>query len=81
MADFRFELNRAGVRELLLSQGVADLLEDTAQGRLPPGCRTDPQAGRNRRNVRIVTETAEAYRDNLENNTLLKAIGGKGGSQ
>ena len=74
MAKFRFALNRAGVRELLLSGGVRDMLVDTAEGRLPPGCRTDPRAGRNRQNVRIVTETAEAYRDNLENNTLLKAV-------
>lgn len=70
----KFELNTEGVRELLLSQEVADMLESEAHSRCPDGCIVDVKAGQNRINARIVVDTKEAEKDNLENNTLLEAI-------
>ena len=77
MAEVRFELNRKGVRELLRSEEVQQMLAGKAQRRMPDGCKVDTQAGKNRANARITAVTDEARRDNLKNNTLLKAIGGK----
>lgn len=51
------------------------MLVSEAQSRAPEGCTVDAMAGKNRANARITAATPEAVRDNLENNTLLKAIG------
>lgn len=69
-----FELNTAGVRELLQSSGAASVCEDIAEARCPLGCVVNTVVGKNRVNVRIVAETDEAIKDNLNNNTLLGAI-------
>lgn len=70
----KFELDTAGVRALLLSNEVASMLSAEASARCPDGCVVDVKAGQNRINARIVTDTPEAYQDNLDNNTLLQAI-------
>lgn len=72
----KFELNREGVRELLRSQEMLDMVMQVAQERCPEECVVDGYVGQNRVNARISTATDEAYLDNLSNNTLLKAIGG-----
>lgn len=77
MAKVKVELNHAGVRELLLSDGVRDMLEEEAQRRCPEGCTVDVQPGRNRQVARIKTATRGAYYQNFKDNRLLKAIGGK----
>lgn len=69
-----FELNREGVRELLRSDEVTAMLEAEARARCPEGCSVNTYTGKNRANAEITTKTAEAYRANLENNTLLKAL-------
>lgn len=75
--QIKFELNRAGVGEILKSQAVVDVLRDTAQAHCPEGCVVSVYTnGRSRANASIGTATEEAYQDNLDNNTLLKAIGG-----
>lgn len=75
MSKVRFELNRAGVRELMQSREMinalisyADKISDAA------GDGYDTYVGRNRANVSVRTMTKEAYQDNLENNTLEKVI-------
>ena len=78
MSKVRFELNRAGVRDLLQSQGVQDLLRAEASGRAPEGCEVDVLVGSNRANARITAVTEQAIRDNYRENTLLKALGGGG---
>ena len=72
-------LNRSGVRtDLLQSQATADFCEKVASNivaGLPDGYAVEKvYTGRNRINVGIKAETYDAYRDNLENNTLLKAV-------
>lgn len=75
---FRFELDREGVRELLRSGEVLEMLEREAESRvasLGAGYTTDSYIGQNRCNVRIMAESEEAIRENLESNTLLQVIG------
>lgn len=76
----KFELNRAGVRELLRSQEMLDMITQVAQERCPEECVVDGYIGTNRVNARITTDSDEAYLENLSSNTLLKAIGGEGGA-
>lgn len=71
-----FELNTDGVGELLKGSAVQELLRAEAQSRCPSGCVVDVHVGKNRANASIGTETEEAKADNLENNTLIKTIGG-----
>jgi len=78
MGNVRIELNRAGVRELLLSNEILAVCEKVADGvamRAGEGYGVNVFHGRNRVNAEVQAETAAAYRDNLKNNTLLKALG------
>lgn len=74
MALKKFELNRAGVRQLLRSQEVAQMLLAEAEARCPEGCEADVRVGRNRVTARIKTVTAAAYWDERKNHTLSEAI-------
>ena len=79
MAKTKFELNRAGVRELMLSDEMRSGLEDIANGvlgRLGDGYSTETYQGRNRINVEVKADTYQARRENAENNTILKAVQG-----
>ena len=79
MSKVKFELNRAGVRELLQSQEMASICLNYANGvqsRAGNGYEVSTFVGRNRVNASVYAETAEARRDNYDNNTLLKALGG-----
>ena len=82
MSKVKVVLNTAAVRALLLKgDGIMAECEKQAEAiarRAGNGYATDPYAGRNRGNVSVYPESREAKRDNLRNNTLLKAIrGGK----
>lgn len=78
MSDkLRFELNWAGVRELLRSSEIQAVLEAEAASRaaaLGDGYTTNARVGQNRVSVRIVAESREAREENLRDNTLLTAI-------
>lgn len=77
MSNIKIELNSAGVRNLLRSGEITAVLSSEANSRasaLGPGYSVNTYTGRNRANAEIVAETEEAIRDNLENNTLLRAI-------
>ena len=75
MSDFKFALNRAGVRELMQSQEMQDVLvEFASQVAERAGDGYDVYIGVNRANVSVVTATEEAAADNLDHNTLEKAI-------
>lgn len=79
MSKVRFELNRAGVRELLRSPEAANICRSYAvgvQSRAGEGYEITTYTGRNRANASVHAETYEARKDNYENNTLLKALGG-----
>lgn len=74
----KVELNSEGVRQLLKSQEMMDVcasLADRAAGTLGEGYETSTYVGTNRVNVSITAATYKARRDNLQNNSLLKAIG------
>ena len=78
MSKVRFELNRAGVRELLKSQEAMNVCKTYAtaiQSRAGDGYEVDTYIGRTRANASVYAATYKARKDNYENNTLLKARG------
>ena len=79
MAKYRIELNREGVKELLKSPEMEALCRSLAEpiaGRAGGGYEVTTRTGKTRVNASVHAATEEAYRDNLKNNTLLKAVGG-----
>ena len=79
MSKVKFELDRAGVRELLQSSAIAGVCLNYAngvRGRAGEGYEVTTYVGRNRVNASVHAATYEARKDNYDNNTLLKALGG-----
>lgn len=79
MSKAKFELNRAGVRQLMQSQEMMNICRDYAnevRARAGDGYEVTTYTGRNRVNASVHAETYEARKDNYEHNTLLKALGG-----
>lgn len=78
MAKVRIELNEAGVRDELLKspqiQAVCMGYANRIQAKCGAGYSINTHTGPNRVNVMVYAETKEAIKDNLENNTLLKAL-------
>ena len=73
----KVELNSDGVRELLQSAEMAAICREQAQAianRAGDGYSVSTYTGATRVNASVITETIEAMRDNLKNNTLLKAV-------
>ena len=75
----KFKLNRAGVGELLKSSEMGAVCKeyaDVIQSRCGnEGYESNVMVGKNRVRASVYAGTVEARRDNLENNTLLKAVG------
>lgn len=73
-------LNTGRVQSVLLkSEATKGMLQGAAEmllQRLPEGYATDAFSGENRLNVSVWPDSEEAVRDNLENNTLEKAVHG-----
>lgn len=79
MAKVKIKLNDKGIREYLKSPSVTSTVLAHAQriaGRAGAGYKADVQVGRTRAQARVEAVTDDAKLDNLENNTLLKVIGG-----
>lgn len=79
MSKRKFKLNRQGVAELLKSAAMQEVLTEYATGirnRCGDGYTQDIYVGRNRANAMVSAETYQAKRDNLKNNTILKAVRG-----
>lgn len=79
MSSFKFELNQAGVRELLRSEEMQSVLESYASQvakNAGPGFEPTTFVGKNRANVsvRVIAATDQAEQDNYENNTLLRSL-------
>lgn len=71
----KFELNRDGVRELMQSEAMVGVLKSAADGiAARAGEGYSVHIGPTRANVSVRTDTDEAVQDNLDNNTLLKAM-------
>ena len=65
MAKIKFELNREGVKELLQSQDMQNVIQEYVD-----------QVGKTRVVGQIKADGPKAYYKNLKNNILLKALGG-----
>ena len=77
MDKVRIELNSEGVRELLRSPEMAAICREHAKAiadRAGEGYIVTTYTGASRVNASVITETPEAMRENLKNNTLLKAV-------
>ena len=80
MANVEFKLNRQGVRELLTSEEMKSVCESYASSTvssLGDGYNYDSYIGKNRARATVRASSREAERDNSENNSMLKAVGGK----
>ena len=79
MSKVKFKLNKKGVGELLKSKEMQAILNQHAnrtQAKAGPGYEINSFVGFDRAHAVIFAETNEAKKDNLENNTLLKSLGG-----
>lgn len=75
---YRIELNSEGVRELLKSPEIMAVCKSHASriaASAGSGYEVTTYTGKTRVNASVHAATEEAYRDNLKNNTLLKAVG------
>lgn len=73
----RFTLNRSGVRELLKSQEALAACRshaDATRARLGDGYAVTTHVGKNRVNASVAAVSARAKRENLEHNSILKAL-------
>lgn len=71
----KFVLNPAGVRELMQSSAMQNVLVSYAgQVAKNAGDGYDVYVGKNRANVSVLAATDKAKADNLEHNTLEKAV-------
>lgn len=80
MSKVRVRLISKGVRSLLQSKEMMNVcthLAYQAQSKLGDGYEVTYMTGKTRVNASIGAESAEAIRENYENNTILKALGGK----
>lgn len=77
MSKMKFKLNSSGVRSLLQSnemQAVLDKQATAIRNRAGIGYQQDTYVGKNRANAMVWADTHQAKRDNMKNNTLLKAV-------
>lgn len=75
-----FELDKQGVKALMKSEEMKQAMKsvaDEAVGRLGEGYEADAHTGKNRVNASVYAVTAAAQRENLSQNTILKAVFGK----
>lgn len=79
MSKTKFQLNRKGVAELMKSKEMQGILTEYASGvknRCGDGYEQDIRVGKNRANAMVWAESSKAKRDNMKNNTILKAVRG-----
>lgn len=79
MANLRFELNREGVRDLLRSKEMMNVCQEYANnalGKLGDGYEVTTHTGTNRVNAQVAAVTAAAKKENLSDNTIIKAVFG-----
>lgn len=77
MAKMKFKLNRSGVAALMKSNQMQGVLEEKATGvrnRAGEGYKQDIYVGKTRANAMVYADTYQAEKDNMKNNTLLKAV-------
>ena len=78
MAKGKIKLRKAGVKEMLQSDDLRETCREVAEqirARAGEGYEVSTFKGAYRVNASVRPVTQEAYKDNLENNTLMKAVG------
>lgn len=78
MADVEIKLRDDGIQEILKSEAVKAECKahaDRIVSSLGDGYEADTYVGATRVNASVAAVTKQAKKDNLENNTLLKAVG------
>lgn len=78
MDKVKIELNSSGIRQLLKSEEMGQMLKQQAEqvrARCGSGYSTDLYQASSRVIAGVFAETAEAAKQNSRENTLLKAIG------
>ena len=78
MSKVEIKLNSPGVRELLKCSEIAAACEEQARavaGRAGDGYVVEQRSYAERTGFAVVADSSKAKRDNLKNNTLLKALG------
>lgn len=78
MAKVKIELNSSGIRQLLKSEEMGQMLKQQAEqvrARCGSGYSTDLYQASSRVIAGLFVETAEAAKQNSRENTLLKALG------
>ena len=73
MGNLKIELNKKAVGDLLHSQGLADVMLEAAHG-IQQNAGNGYEVVQKPTRAIVRPKTDEAARDNLENNTLLKAV-------
>lgn len=79
MAKVKVVLNKDGVRELLQSDEMMNVCEEYANqalSRLGDGYTVSSVKGKQRAIASVYAESFKAKKENLENNTILKALRG-----
>lgn len=77
MAKNKFKLNYSGVGQLLKSAEMQGVLTEKAtaiKNRAGEGYAQDVYVGKTRVNAMVYADSYKAKRDNMKNNTLLKAV-------
>lgn len=77
MAKNTFKLNYKGVGELMKSEAMQTVLNEYAtniKNRCGDGYEQDIHVGKSRANAMVKAATFKAKKDNMDNNTLLKAV-------
>lgn len=77
MAKVKFELNREGVRDLLRSKEMMNVCQEYANnalGKLGDGYEVTTHTGTNRVNAEVAAVTAAAKKENLSDNSIIKAV-------
>ncbi|MCR5451949.1 MAG: hypothetical protein K6F00_04905 [Lachnospiraceae bacterium] len=79
MAKVRVVLNTEGVRDLLRSKEMMDVCQEYANnalGKLGDGYEVTTHTGTNRVNAQVAAVTYAAKKENLSDNTIIKAVFG-----
>lgn len=74
---FKFRLNRKAVGDLLKSDEMKTVVDEYAtaiKNRCGEGYENDSYKGKTRVNAMVYADTPQAKRDNIKNNTILKAV-------
>lgn len=77
MSKSKFKLNHSGVGQLLKSPEMQSVLSEKAtaiRNSCGDGYEQDVFVGKTRANAMVSAATFEAKKDNMENNTILKAV-------